>query len=50
MGMGDAGYDAETSQREVSKEKSGWMIAIGSTIGFIILGAIIWGFNFGTKY
>jgi len=50
MSMGGMGYDAQTSEREVAKEKSGWMVAIGSTVLFIVLGAIIWGANFGSKY
>lgn len=50
MGMGDAGYDPQTSEREIAKEKSGWMVAIGSTVLFIVLGAIVWGFNIGGHY
>lgn len=50
MSMGDMGYDAQTSEREVAKEKSGWMVAIGSIVFFIVLGAIIWGANFGGHY
>ncbi|MBK6618172.1 MAG: hypothetical protein WAT53_09150 [Nitrosomonas sp.] len=44
------GYDAETTQRETTKEKSGWMVAIGSTVAFIIIGAIIWSSGMGGKY
>jgi len=44
------GYDAETTQREVTKEKSGWMVTIVSTIAFIVIGAIIWTSGMGGKY
>jgi len=50
MGMGDTGYDARTSEKEVSKEKLGWMVAIGSTIAFIVIGIIIWTSGMGGKY
>jgi nitric oxide reductase large subunit len=43
-------YNEPTTQREEAKEKEAWKIAIISTIGFVILGAIIWGFGIGGKY
>lgn len=44
------GYDEPTTQRENAKEKEAWKITIITTIGFIILGLFIWGFNIGSKY
>jgi hypothetical protein len=43
-------YNEPTDQREEAKEKEAWKITIISTIGFIILGLFIWGFNIGSKY
>lgn len=36
------GYDAETTQREITKEKEAWMVAIGAVVSFIIIGVIVW--------
>ncbi len=44
------GYDAETTQREIAKEKSGWMVAIVATLAFIVIGALIWSSGMGGKY
>ncbi len=44
------GYDAETTQREATKEKSGWMVTIVATVAFIVIGAIIWSSGMGGKY
>jgi nitric oxide reductase large subunit len=44
-------YDSEeTDQREEAKEKEAWKVAIVAVVGFILLGALIWGFNLGSKY
>ncbi|HNO75335.1 hypothetical protein [Nitrosomonas mobilis] len=44
------GYDAETTQREISKEKEAWMVAIGATVAFIVIGVIVWSSGMGGKY
>ncbi|MDT8363790.1 MAG: hypothetical protein RQ714_03965 [Nitrosomonas sp.] len=44
------GYDAETTQREIEKEALGWKVTIGSTIAFIVIGAIIWSSGMGGSY
>lgn len=45
------GYDnEETTRREEAKEKEAWKVTIIATVGFLILGYIVWGFGLGGKY
>jgi hypothetical protein len=44
------GYDAPTVEREETKEKEAWKVAIVSTIAFIVVGLMIWHTGFGGKY
>lgn len=50
MGAGDTGYDGKTSEKEVAKEKQGWMVAISSIVAFIVIGSLIWFSGMGGKY
>lgn len=44
------GYDAATTQREIEKNASAWKVILISTVGLVVVGAIIWFGGFGGKY